>query len=595
MSYEVIARKYRPQTFDEVVGQQLVTETLKNAISQDRVAHGYVFSGARGVGKTTTARILAKALNCVKGPTLAPCGECDSCREIAATTAVDVLEIDAASNRGIDEIRELRENVRYLPSRDRRKIFIIDEVHMLTPEAFNALLKTLEEPPENVLFILATTEPHKIPPTILSRCQHFAFRLVDYGEILDQVRKVAEQEKIQCDEASLSLIAQSAAGSVRDAFSILDQAIAYCGADIQEEPLRRLLGAVPTELLEELLRAVQAADAASVFQLVERLLTQGFELQHLSSEFTRFIRNVLVARTCGADAKLLPIPEQTRKRLTELAGAFSQEDLTRFLQILLRAQSQVRYSLEPRFHLELALMKLVHARRLEPLENLLSELSGGSASNKILGIKASGTKPSSTKTSGTRTLDTGTSGVGISEGGRAISSEASSQAANATSPSEPPSSRQEPAAEALSSSPIANPEASPANGEEEKLTAIKSLVRERSKFLSNFLEHNLVGWRCEDGQARFVFSEEVRWALDLLEGRENREALREACHKVFAQPVRVEVSIVDSGERAHSGKAGAPSPVPVPAAERAQRDPQVRTVLERFHGDWLGAKDLSRE
>ncbi len=577
MSYEVLARKYRPQTFDEVVGQHLVTETLKNAISQGRVAHGYVFSGARGVGKTTTARILAKALNCAQGPTLTPCGECDSCREIAAATAVDVLEIDAASNRGIDEIRELRENVRYLPSRDRRKIFIIDEVHMLTPEAFNALLKTLEEPPENVLFILATTEPHKIPTTILSRCQHFAFRLVDYAEILDQVRTVAEKEKIRCDEASLSLIAQSAAGSVRDAFSLLDQAIAYCGEEIQEEPLRRLLGAVPTELLEELLRAVRAADASSVFQLVERLLTQGFELQHLSSEFMRFIRNLLVARTCGADAKLLPVPEQTRKRLTELAGAFSQEDLTRFLQILLRVQSEVRYAPEPRFHLELALMKLVHARRLEPLENLLSELSAGSTS-------AQTSSPTPEKSSG-----------------RARSAEASPQAANAASSLEPPASKKEPAAEeTLLSGPGANPEASPANGEQEKLTAIKSRVRERSKFLSNFLEHNLVGWRCGDGQAHFVFSEEVRWALDLLEGRENREALREACREVFARPVRVKISIVDgdgdedgegNGAAAASGKAGAP----LPAAERAQRDPQIRAVLERFDGDWLGAKDLSRE
>ena len=581
MSYEVLARKYRPQTFDEVVGQHLVTETLKNAISQGRVAHGYVFSGARGVGKTTTARILAKALNCAQGPTLIPCGECDSCREIASATAVDVLEIDAASNRGIDEIRELRENVRYLPSRDRRKIFIIDEVHMLTPEAFNALLKTLEEPPENVLFILATTEPHKIPTTILSRCQHFAFRLVDYAEILDQVRTVAEKEKIRCDEASLSLIAQSAAGSLRDAFSLLDQAIAYCGEEIQEGPLRRLLGAVPAELLEELLRAVRAADASSVFQLVERLLTQGFELQHLSSEFMRFIRNLLVARTCGADAKLLPFPEQTRKRLTELAGAFNQEDLTRFLQILLRVQSEVRYAPEPRFHLELALMKLVHAQRLEPLENLLSELSAGATSPRT----SDGT---SDKTS---------SLAPEKSSGRARSAEASPQAAKAASSSEPPASKQEPAAEeTLSSGPGASLEASPANGEQEKLTAIKSRVRQRSKFLSNFLDHNLVGWRCGDGQAHFVFSEEVRWALDLLEGRENREALREACREVFARPVRVEISIVDGdgdgeGYGAASGKAGAP----LPAAERAQRDPQIRAVLERFDGDWLGAKDLSRE
>src|SRR5437667_5660207 len=239
MSYQVIARKYRPQLFDGVVGQRLITETLKNAILHDRVAHGYIFSGARGVGKTTTARILAKALNCTGdqekgGPTVTPCGECPSCVEIAAGNSVDVLEIDAASNRGIDEIRELRETVRYLPARDRTRVFIIDEVHMLTTEAFNALLKTLEEPPPRSLFILATTEPHKLPATIQSRCQHFAFRLLNYNEIVAQLEKVARAEKLDADEGSLSAIAQAAEGSLRDALSLLDQVIAACGEKLEE-------------------------------------------------------------------------------------------------------------------------------------------------------------------------------------------------------------------------------------------------------------------------------------------------------------------------------------------------------------------------
>src|SRR5262249_40508586 len=222
MSYQVIARKYRPQIFDDVVGQRLITDTLKNAILHNRVAHAYIFSGARGVGKTTSARILAKALNCIQGPTVTPCGECASCREIAAGNSVDVLEIDAASNRGIDEIRELRENVRYLPARDRYKVFIIDEVHMLTTEAFNALLKTLEEPPPRSLFILATTEPHKLPTTIQSRCQHFSFRLLDYFEIYAHLEQVCTAEKVRAEEKALSAIAQAAEGSLRDALSILD-------------------------------------------------------------------------------------------------------------------------------------------------------------------------------------------------------------------------------------------------------------------------------------------------------------------------------------------------------------------------------------
>src|SRR6266581_2521684 len=257
MSYQVIARKYRPQRFEEVVGQRPITETLKNAILHDRVAHGYIFSGARGAGKTTTARILAKALNCTgdkenrgptarlgqtggparpgqTGPTVTPCGACPSCLEIAAGNSVDVLEIDAASNRGIDEIRELRETVRYLPARDRYKVFIIDEVHMLTTEAFNALLKTLEEPPPRSLFILATTEPHKLPTTIQSRCQHFAFRLLDYAEIYSELERISAAEKIRADEKALSAIAQAAEGSLRDALSILDQMIAACGDHLDD-------------------------------------------------------------------------------------------------------------------------------------------------------------------------------------------------------------------------------------------------------------------------------------------------------------------------------------------------------------------------
>src|ERR1700758_1611185 len=226
MSYQVIARKYRPQTFDEVVGQTLITDTLKNAIVHQRVAHGYIFSGARGVGKTTTARILAKAVNCIHAPPVAPCGVCDSCREITAGNSVDVLEIDAASNRGIDEIRELRETVRYLPARDRYKVFIIDEVHMLTTEAFNALLKTLEEPPPRSLFIMATTEAHKLPSTIQSRCQHFAFRLLDYDEIYSRLEQICRAEKIGAGEGALSAVVQGAEGSLRDALSLLDEVIA---------------------------------------------------------------------------------------------------------------------------------------------------------------------------------------------------------------------------------------------------------------------------------------------------------------------------------------------------------------------------------
>src|SRR5712692_9972606 len=374
MSYQVIARKYRPQVFDDVVGQRLITDTLKNAIQHDRVAHGYIFSGARGVGKTTTARILAKALNCFQGPTVTPCGQCPSCQEVAAGNSIDVLEIDAASNRGIDEIRELRETVRYLPARDRTKIFIIDEAHMLTTEAFNALLKTLEEPPPRSLFILATTEPHKLPSTIQSRCQHFSFRLLDYQEIYSRLTWVVQQEKLQADEGALGAIAQAAEGSLRDALSLLDQVIAACGERLEEGRVRQALGIVPPELLREMMEAVQAGDSRRVLEQISALAAEGYELAHFCGGFTRFLLDLMVAKSCGSDSPLLQVPNHERQTLARLSELFSEEDLVRFFQILLRTEGEMRYSLEPRFHLELGLLKLVHARKLEPLEHLLGAL-----------------------------------------------------------------------------------------------------------------------------------------------------------------------------------------------------------------------------
>src|SRR6516162_7758705 len=380
MSYQVIARKYRPQVFDDVVGQRLITDTLKNAVLHNRVAHGYILSGARGVGKTTTARILAKAVNCAQGPTITPCGICDSCREIAAGNSVDVLEIDAASNRGIDEIRELRETVRYLPARDRYKVFIIDEVHMLTTEAFNALLKTLEEPPPRSLFLMATTEAHKLPSTIQSRCQHFAFRLLDYGEIYSRLEQICVAEKIIAVEGALSAIVQAAEGSLRDALSLLDEVIAACGEKLDETRVRQLLGVISTQILSGIVEAINAGDSRRVLEQVNQLASEGYELVHFCGEFTRYVRNLMVARSCGADSPLLQVPSEERETLRKLSALMSEEDISRFFQILLRTQGELRYSLQPRFHLELGLMRLVHARKLASLESLLAEVGGSHAS-----------------------------------------------------------------------------------------------------------------------------------------------------------------------------------------------------------------------
>ncbi|HVN05317.1 MAG TPA: DNA polymerase III subunit gamma/tau [Bryobacteraceae bacterium] len=370
--YQVIARKYRPQSFVDVVNQEHVKTTLENAIAQNRIAHGYIFSGQRGTGKTTVARILARCLNCVNGPTNKPCGECASCREIAAGGSVDVIEIDAASNRGINEMRELRENVRYQPARDRYKVFIIDEAHQITNEAFNALLKTIEEPPAWAVFMLCTTEAHKIPATIASRCQQFSFRSVDFEDLVARMAWICEQEGIHADAEALAVLAQAGEGSVRDSLSALDQAIACCGDTLSATEVRALLGAFSLDALEQVSQALIESAPARMLEVVNELERNGHNLQHFSRELARYFRNLLVARLTGGETRLIAASAAERQKLAEIAGKFSEEDLTRYLQLSLDLFSDLQASLQPRFHLELGLLRMVHAGRLVSIEEALA-------------------------------------------------------------------------------------------------------------------------------------------------------------------------------------------------------------------------------
>jgi DNA polymerase-3 subunit gamma/tau len=375
MSYQVLARKYRPQKFSEVIGQEHVTVTLKHALEQGRTAHGYIFSGHRGIGKTTVARILAMALNCRSSdkPVTEPCGICDSCTEIRAGNSVDVIEIDAATNRGIDEIRELREAARYRPARDRFKIYILDEAHQITDAAFNALLKTLEEPPGHVVFMLATTQPEDIPQTIRSRCQHFSFRAVRFEQILEQLRDLSGRENIKADEDALALLAEAGDGSMRDALSILDQAIASADGCLTAECVRQLVGATPSSVMEELMKAVSEGSSEQVLRLADRLMAEGHNPTHFARQLVRFLRNTVVAKIAGKESSLLQISKDERERVARVAEWFSEEDLARHLQIMLRTHGELGYKQEQRFHLELGLLKLAHAQRLLPLEELLSD------------------------------------------------------------------------------------------------------------------------------------------------------------------------------------------------------------------------------
>ena len=374
MSYLVLARKWRPQVFEDVIGQRAITQTLQNAIAQKRVAHAFLFAGARGVGKTSTARILAKALNCEKGPQVNPCNQCASCQEISSGASMDVIEIDGASNRGIDEIRELRENVRYTPAKSRHKIYIIDEVHMLTREAFNALLKTLEEPPPHIIFVFATTEPHKIPATILSRCQRYDFKRIPLREIVGSLKRIVESEGIQISPRGLLSIAQESEGSLRDAQSLLDQVIAYGGREIKDEEISEVLGLIDRKILSDTIDAIADRDAARCVEIVERIYHFGVDLQHYCRELLQSFRNLILMKVSRHPEVLLELPEEELETFKKQAERFQFDHLNHLFNLLLKGEEEVAQSTFPRTMLEMTLIRLATLPPILPIDEMIKRL-----------------------------------------------------------------------------------------------------------------------------------------------------------------------------------------------------------------------------
>ncbi|MGH9702680.1 MAG: DNA polymerase III subunit gamma/tau [Candidatus Acidiferrales bacterium] len=606
MSYQVIARKWRPQTFADVVGQRHVTQTLENAIRTGRVAHAYIFSGVRGVGKTTTARILAKALNCEKtqGKSSEPCNECSSCLEISAGNSLDVLEIDAASNRGIDQIRELREMVRYAPASSRNKVVILDEAHQLTGEASNALLKTLEEPPDRVIFILATTQSEDLLATIKSRAQLFQFRSLTFDEISGALNEIVrKEENLKIEPGAVAVLARAAEGSVRDALSLLEQAIAYCGQEITDPQVRELFGVVSESVLDDLVQAITEQSTERALELVQRLISEGQNLSHFCREAIRHFRNLLVARISGADSNLIAAPIDERPRLAAQAAQFSEEDLTRFFQILLWTSEDLRHKPDQRLHLEIGLLKLVNAARLAPLEELLAELRGEPGSN------PGNPRPSAATASRASSSSAATQSSATHKGAPSISASlpplSQSQVSVTASPSGNSASRSDGAGStSLSTSTLISsrstsapiPAAPPrivAQAAEQSLSglaaaqvdAIKAALQGQQKFLWSLVEH-VCRWELDGSEMRLFFPQENRALAEMLQARDPMEKLRTVLTQVVGQPLRVCVKL-ETG-RATMGRGSE-------LRARFEEDPVVQAMLKRFGGRLSEVKRRSEE
>ena len=374
MSYLVLARKWRPLNFDQVVGQGPIVRILRNAISRNRVPHAMLFSGVRGVGKTTLARIMAKALNCESQEGELPCNDCPSCLEIMAGTTVDLHEIDGASNRGIQEIRDLKENIRFLPTRGRYKIMIIDEVHMLTNEAFNALLKTLEEPPDHVIFMFATTEIHKIPVTILSRCQRYELKRIPFAELFQFFKKIAEAEKATISDSALEMIAREAAGSVRDGLSLLDQVFSFGGEQMTDEDVSEVLGLVGSQVFEQLTTALLAEDLGAALKILDQVCMAGADLKRFTTDLLHFIRGLIICRVSKAPAELLEGSDREIASMTEMAGRQSSETLYNQFDLLLKGAAEMQFAPHPRLVLEMTFAKIVQSGQLVPVSSLIARI-----------------------------------------------------------------------------------------------------------------------------------------------------------------------------------------------------------------------------
>jgi DNA polymerase-3 subunit gamma/tau len=611
MSYQVIARKWRPQKFDDVVGQQAVTRTLRNALASGRLAQSFVFAGPRGVGKTTTARILARALSCVEGPTANPCGKCDACVEIAEGRDIDVLEIDAATHTGIDNIREvIISGLGIMPARNRYKVFIIDEVHQLSGASFNSLLKSIEEPPKHVVFMMATTELEKIPETVLSRSQVYEFRTISTKAIATQLRKIVDDEGIAVGEDSLQLIARDAEGSMRDAQSKLDQVIAFTGGAITAEDVATVLGLVGRDLLLDTLQAVADEDAPAAFALAARAVEMGYDLRAVCRELSRVVRDLLVL---SVDPSRLSDPEIAgegeRERLTALVARFSREDLLRAFDLLTRAEADIRAAAQPRYHLEMALLRWMHLRKLMPIEDLIARAGSGTPGLRPFDPSTSSGSPrapsrgESVRVAPSKVEGRQAQGIPISSSDeigarRTVSAAPAPQTTNAVRPEPVDGRASTTPVTRIAAAPVAQPAqvALPApvvRGEGNFKDALLAQIKNGKSVFYNMVVAQAQKIEVAGDRVTFTFSANQRALRDTFEQHRawlESIAQQVAGRRITAACVLATAAPADSGQTAAGG--GKPADKKSALREQALADVGVQTMLEVFPAEIRDVEEM---
>ena len=566
--YQVLARKYRPTSFDQVVGQTSVVSTLKNAILRGRLHHAYLLSGTRGVGKTTLARLFARALNCAKGPTVTPCSVCEACLEIAAGTSMDVIEIDGASNRKVEDVDPLREAARYAPARDRHKIFIIDEVHMLSETAFNALLKTLEEPPPRIVFLFATTEPDEVPDTILSRCLHLACRRVGRQEIADALARTAKAEGIAGAPEAFDLLAGLAAGSVRDGLSLLDQSIAFDSGEITPASVRAALGLIDQRLVADLIEAIGRKDAAESLAVIERLSEAGADLAHFSKDVLARIRNMMVVKASGAEAaRRAGASEDETAQCETAASQFTYDGLLRLMNAALDLADRMRREENPRYLLEATALKMIRLSDLTPIEDLIRTVTGG------------GSTPSQGRPAAGGGAHPGLRITSVTPVSRAP--ESASQPPPSAGPGEPGTSGRQPTGP----------------GRDGTVERILAVLGERKVSLATFLQQAR-GLRLQDDTLVVTIQDKQAFLRTALDTSENLELIRQAVSTVLGKPAQARLEteappVGDLTEIAGQETGADPARRRERLIGEAMKEPLVRTVMDMFKGQIVDIREGS--